>query len=83
MKGILITNRGLEEVSAKEINDLLDTEVIIKKGLVEFKINDYSDLCKLAYKSQSARRVFLLLKKFPIESLEDLKKIMTVLLILM
>ena len=77
MKGILITNKGLEEVSAKEIKDLLNTKVVIKNGLVEFKINDYSDLCKLTYKSQSARRVILLLKKFSIDSLEDLKKIKT------
>ena len=77
MKGILITNKGLEDISAKEVKDILKTNPLKKNGLVEFKIKDYTDLCKLAYRSQSARRVFLLLKKFKIASLEDLEKIKT------
>ena len=75
MKGILITNKGLEKVSAKEIKKILKTKSIIKESLVEFEINDCRDLCKIAYRSQSARRVILLLKKFKIESLDDLEKI--------
>ena len=77
MKGILITNKGLEDVSKKEVKDILNTGAVKKHCLVEFEVKNYSDLCKLVYRSQSARRVILLLKKFKINSLDDLEKIKT------
>ena len=77
MKGVLITNKGLEKVSAKEVKNFLKTSSIMKEGLIEFEVKNYTDLCKIAYRSQSARRVILLLKKIKIRSLDDLKKIKT------
>ncbi len=63
MKGLIITNKGMEHISALEVKDLLGIEKGIKidEDVVRFPINKLEDLALLCYKSQSASKVIYLL----------------------
>lgn len=73
MKAIAITNKGLENISALEIEQLLKTKITIHETVVEFDITSYEDLYKLTYKSQSLKRVCLLLSKQELDNLDNFK----------
>ena len=75
MKGLAITNIGIEKVSSKEVKELIKAKTEVLKGGVSFDIKELSDLCLLCYKAQSVSRVLLLLKKFKINKIADLKQI--------
>ncbi len=64
MDGLIIAHRGFEEVAAKEAEELIGAETKKEESCAIFKCKDYKDICKLAYKSQSAIKVLQLLSEF-------------------
>jgi 23S rRNA G2445 N2-methylase RlmL len=73
MKGLVIVNKGMEDVAAIEIKELIKQNSEIKEGAVLFEINDFNDLMILSYKGQSFARVLLLLKEIEIKT-NDLQR---------
>ena len=74
MKGLAICYKGIEDISAKEISELIDCKTEIKEGCVKFDC-DLDKLALLCYRGQSVNRVLLLLDEFKISKIEDLKRI--------
>jgi putative N6-adenine-specific DNA methylase len=74
MKGLVICNKGIEDISALEIKELINSESKINERCVEFEIKKLEELCLLCYRMQSVSKVLLLLDKFRINSLDDIKK---------
>lgn len=79
MKALLITHRGIEDISEKEIMEIIKTKTQIKKSAVVFDIKKTEDACLVCYKSQSAIRVLLLVSEFTVhrnfeKTIDDLKK---------
>ncbi|MBS1266391.1 MAG: tRNA (guanine(6)-N2)-methyltransferase [Candidatus Woesearchaeota archaeon] len=70
MKSILLTNKGIEDVAALEIKEIIGKKSEIEPFAVKFDCSK-KELCKLCYKSQSARRIIALLAEFKTE--KDLK----------
>lgn len=67
MKGLVITSRGIEETAVVELRELLGAECKAEKageGCVIFDFAEFSQLCLLCYKSQSADRVLHLIGSF-------------------
>lgn len=75
MEAIAITNQGLEDITKLEVKEILKLGTKKKISVVLFDIKDITDLCKLCYKSQSIIKAGVLLSKFKIDTIEDLKKI--------
>ncbi|MBU1201255.1 MAG: hypothetical protein KJ583_04155 [Nanoarchaeota archaeon] len=67
MKGLAIVDKGLEKITLEEIKEIIKTKGEIKETIVLFDIKKEEDLCRLAYKSQSVRRILLLLKKIEVK----------------
>lgn len=68
MEGIALTQKGIEQISAKEIKEIIKSDAeIINEITLKFKIKNYKELCHLAYNAQSIERVLLLLDSFPLE----------------
>lgn len=63
MKGLIITNKGMEHISALEVKELLNIKKGIEKDdfILKFPIKRLEDLALLCYKSQSASKVIYLL----------------------
>ena len=76
MKAFAITNPGLEEYSAKEIQELIKTKTITEDSVVLFDCTE-EKLAYLCYGSQSLIKVCSLLERIKLNSSEDLKKIKT------
>tara|TARA_Y100000310_G_scaffold255534_1_gene263009 strand:+ start:3035 stop:4174 length:1140 start_codon:yes stop_codon:yes gene_type:complete len=75
MKGFLTTHKGMEDVAALEVKELIDKKSKIDEACVVFDIKNYEDLFKLCYKSQSAIGVFYLLAEFNYKDIfNDTKK---------
>ncbi len=64
MKGLAITNKGVEEIAGKEIASLINAKTFVKETAVVFDINEMKELCLLCYKSQSVARVLYLFEHF-------------------
>ena len=75
MIGAVLTHIGLEDISAKEVNELIGKECSIKKGFVYFKINNLNELALLSYIGRSFIRVFLVISsgKFDIDEMNKIK----------
>ena len=74
MKSLSISYKGMEDITALEIKELLDVEAKIKESCVVFEAKE-KDLAKYCYKAQGVNRVLLLLDQFKISKIEDLKRI--------
>lgn len=62
MKGLIITQAGLESISEKEILSLLPKAKTTKgQGTVIVEVKDVEELCSIAYRCQSVTKVLLLL----------------------
>ena len=72
MKAFAITNPGLEEYSAKEIEELIKVKTKTEDSVVLFDADD-KKLADLCYKSQSLIKVCSLLENFKLDSINDLK----------
>ena len=75
MKGFLLTNKGMEDIAALEVNEIINKKSRLNDGCIIFDINNFEDLFKLCYLSQSASGVYLLLLEFEYKDLfNDFKK---------
>jgi 23S rRNA G2445 N2-methylase RlmL len=64
MEGLAIVNRGLERVSAGEINELLGCESVEHNAVVVFPVKKLDELSYLCYMARSLKRVLLLFGRF-------------------
>jgi putative N6-adenine-specific DNA methylase len=75
MKGFLTTHKGMEDVAALEIKELINSSPKINETLIVFDIKNYNDLFKLCYKSQSAIGIYYFLHEFDYNNIfNDFKK---------
>ena len=74
MKGLAITNIGIEDAAASEISGLISSKTEKRKGCVIFDAKKHEDFFKLCYRSQSARKIMLLLSHFKIKTIEEIEK---------
>jgi len=68
IKGLIITHRGMEDVAAREIEEILKAKSQINDMCVSFGVKELTDLCRLCYLSQSASRILFLLDDFKISA---------------
>ncbi len=75
MQALVLTNKGLENVSAKEIHDLIGRKVKIFEGYLTFDVSKKEELYKLAYMGRSFTRVLEIIEtgKNPFDMKFDLK----------
>ena len=71
MKGFLTTHKGMEDIAAMEVKELIGSESRIDEACIVFDIKNYEDLFILCYKSQSATGVCCLLSEFDYNSIFD------------
>lgn len=74
MKGLAITNIGIEDITSSEIKGITNKKTIKGNGVVIFEAEKFEDFFRLCYKAQSARKVLLLLGEFKIKNLDDIRK---------
>ncbi|MFH2028219.1 MAG: THUMP domain-containing protein [Nanoarchaeota archaeon] len=74
MKGLSIVSKGIEDISALEINELIKVDTVVEERAVIFDVKTYEDLCLLCYKSQSSDRIILLLDSFKFKKIKDIQK---------
>lgn len=75
MQGFLTTHKGMEDIAALEVKELIGQSPTINETCVIFDIKGYEDLFKLCYKSQSAIGVYCLLYEFNFDNIvEDFNK---------
>ena len=68
MKGLAICSKGIEDITALEIKELINSKVEIKDSCVLFDIKRLEELCLLCYKAQSVDKILLLLGSFEFKS---------------
>jgi len=64
MKGLAITSKGIEDIAALEIKELVNAECKTEENCVIFDFKKFEDLCLLCYKCQSVDRILYLLGSF-------------------
>jgi 23S rRNA G2445 N2-methylase RlmL len=72
VKSVLITNKGIEDNAKKEIKELIKVDATIKDTVLLFEAKKPDDLCKLCYKSQTARKILILLQQGSVKKLDDI-----------
>lgn len=72
MKGLAITNIGIEDIAVSEIKELTNAKTSKGKGLVVFETGKFEDFFRICYKSQSILKVVLLLERFKIKNVDDI-----------
>jgi len=79
MKGLAITSKGIEDIAALEIKELIKAKSETKDSCVIFNIKKLEDLCLLCYESQSVDKILFLFDSFNFknfdDSIEKIKKI--------
>ena len=73
-KSFAVCEKGLEDISVREISELIDAKAIFQGTLLSFDVKKLDDLCFLCYKTQSLRRAGLLLSSFDFKTVEDIEK---------
>ncbi|MEK6916136.1 MAG: THUMP domain-containing protein [Nanoarchaeota archaeon] len=63
---IVITNKGCEDVAAKEIAELIKSKPEISETVVKFPVKNYFELCIICYRAQSISKAILLLFEFDV-----------------
>lgn len=64
MKALAITSKGIEDITALEIKELINSKTEIKDSCVIFNIKKLEELCLLCYKSQSVEKILFLFDNF-------------------
>ena len=67
-----VCERGLEGISVQEIKELIGCTAAAGDGVVTFSFKELKELAVLCYRTQSLRRVALLLKQFTFKDCEDI-----------
>ncbi len=68
MKAIAITHKGIEDIAALEIKELIKVNSKVNETVVLFEPKKMVDLCILAYKAQSIIKVICLFDEFKIQT---------------
>jgi len=68
MKAIAITHKGIEDIAALEIKELIKVNSKVNETVVLFEPKKIIDLCTLAYKAQSIIKVICLFNEFKIQA---------------
>ena len=68
MKAIAITHKGVEDIAALEVKELIKVSSEVKETVVLFEPKKKIDLCRLAYKTQSIIKVIYLFDEFKIQA---------------
>jgi putative N6-adenine-specific DNA methylase len=68
MKAIAITHKGIEDIAALEVKELIKVSSKVKETVVLFEPKKIIDLCTLAYKAQSVIKVIYLFDEFKIQT---------------
>ncbi|RJQ17266.1 hypothetical protein C4573_04405 [Candidatus Woesearchaeota archaeon] len=74
MKGCIITHRGIEDIAALDVKELLNVKSEIHPSLIVFPIKKIKDVEKLSFYARSAKRVLVFLGKTKVSSLEKTAK---------
>lgn len=64
MKGLAICSKGIEDIAALEIKELIKAKAEIKDSCIIFNIKKLEDLCLLCYKAQSVEKILFLFDFF-------------------
>jgi len=70
MEGLLITSKGIEDIAALEVKELIKAKARVKDSCIIFDIKKLEELCLLCYKAQSAEKILFLLGAFELKELE-------------
>lgn len=74
MKGLAITYKGMEDITAQEISEIIGAKGIqLLAGAVLFDFEKYGDLCTLCYTAQSVIKILYLLDNFKASNLDDIR----------
>ncbi|MBW2992945.1 hypothetical protein KY317_00020 [Candidatus Woesearchaeota archaeon] len=74
MKGLAITYKGMEDISATEISELIKSPNIKPvSGGVVFDFDKFEDLFLLCYRMQSAIKIIYLFENFQISGVDDIR----------
>jgi len=68
MKAIAITHKGIEDIAALEVKEIIKVSSKVKETVVLFEPKKIIDLCTLAYKAQSIIKVICLFDEFKIQT---------------
>lgn len=74
MKGLAITNRGIEAIASLEISKLIKSKSKIEETVCIFNIKKIEDLALLCYKGQSFTKVIYLMDNFKFKNLNEIGK---------
>ncbi|MBD3354752.1 hypothetical protein GF361_02075 [Candidatus Woesearchaeota archaeon] len=74
MKALAISYKGMEDITALEIKELIGKKASVKESCCVFECSK-KELAKYCYLCQGANRVLILLEDFKIDNISDLKKI--------
>lgn len=74
MRGLAITNIGIEDITSSEIKGVTAANTRPGKGCVVFETEKFEDFFKLGYRAQSILKVLLLFNNFKIKNIEDIKE---------
>ena len=75
MKGFLTTHKGMEDIAALEVKELIDKIAQVNETCIVFDIKKYQDLFRLCYLSQSAIGIYYLISEFNFKDIfRDFKK---------
>ena len=72
-KAFAIAEKGLEDISVREIKELIDADAQVKGTVLSFECSA-DDICLLCYKAQSLRRVGVWLAGFQFDDMEYIEK---------
>ena len=64
MKGLVVTSKGIEDIAALEVQDLIKAKTSVEDSCVLFDFKKLEELCLLCYKGQSVEKVLFLLDSF-------------------
>ena len=72
MEGLAICSKGIEDITALEIKELINSKAEIKDSCVLFDIKRLEELCLLCYKAQSVDKILFLFNNFEFKNNDDL-----------
>lgn len=75
MEWFATVNEGFEDIAAKEIQDLLGVEVRTSVGRAFFEFKDFTPMYLLNFYSRTINKLFLLIAKGKVETLEEIYSI--------
>lgn len=74
MKALAICSKGIEDIPALEIKELINSKSEIKDSCIIFNIKKLEELCLLSYKTQSVEKLLFLFDNFNFNDNKDLIK---------